>query len=221
MFQPAWLQRSKPLPPASSPASQSFRPFGRPSSFASALPNPSKSPPMSKGTIVTVKDNFGFIRLEGTRETVFYHRNETDQVGPFREGDEVEFVLERDERASGKEVKATRVRLSSDEQFSLLSSPTESVSQEDDLRKTFGDKKYTLEWINDMLQRDSDNLLLHLSELTALLDQDELPFSIVPHLITLLTRPALRQSDRSEKIYSTVLNSKFLRYTSFLIRNNS
>lgn len=80
-----------------------------------------------------------------------------------------------------------------------------------DLTK-FNDKRFVLEWLKDMLNKDGESLLLYRNELEQILNQDEIPFSIIQILLKLLIRPSIRTSEKTDKIYSIVLESKFMRH---------
>jgi len=73
------------------------------------------------------------------------------------------------------------------------------------------DKRDMLEWINNMASKpDGEILLLYINQLQQLLNQDELPFSVIQPLIVLLTSKSIRNSERTDRIFEVVLSSKFL-----------
>ena len=80
------------------------------------------------------------------------------------------------------------------------------------LKVLFQDKRNALDWIRKMSDKDGDMLLLYLDQLDILLNQEELPFSVLQSLVALLTDNRVRGSDRTDRIYKSVLNSKFLRH---------
>ena len=66
---------------------------------------------MPKGTIKRLMDRgFGFIKIEGQEEDLFFHRNELQDVqfADLREGQEVEFEVSR---GSDGRQQAAKVRL--------------------------------------------------------------------------------------------------------------
>jgi hypothetical protein len=82
----------------------------------------------------------------------------------------------------------------------------------------FADKRFTLDWIKRFSERDGEALILHTEELEMCLNQDEIPFSVIEPMVTLLVSKSLIESERSDKIYQVVLESKFFRYFVDIVR---
>lgn len=163
-----------------------------------------------RGIVKTVKSElFGFIQYNG-KDLVFYHVNEVEDNKQFEEGDEVEFYLMPDTRKNGKELKATHVRLVSLPNH-LPSSMFDSKAENEKYKSLFQDKHNVFDWIEKMNEKNGSMLLLHLEELEAILNREEIPFPMIYSLLELLTSHFIQTSERTTPIYNIVLQSKFFR----------
>lgn len=189
---------------------------------------------------VNGEKGFGFILPSSGGKKVFYHMNEVENHETLREKDEVEYSLVRD-RVRKDEFNAVQVKLlgrvkntiekekeeelplfmpswMKTNQKPLISKPIESYAtmndsdkKDGDLTKLFQDKRDALQWLEEMSKKDGEFLILHFDQLEAIMNKDELPFSVIQPLLSLLSKDSVRSSDRTDKIYEAVLNSKFWR----------
>ncbi len=135
----------------------------------------------------------------------------------------MEFVLVVDDRTDSRELKATHVKfLRSTSIFGETIISDELSVSNGKSKYNFSDKRVALDWIKKMLDRDVDMLLLHLSELDSLLNQDEIPFSVIEPLLDLLTSNQVIENSHMDKIFKIILDSKFFRHPrnlkSYLLR---
>jgi hypothetical protein len=72
-------------------------------------------------------------------------------------------------------------------------------------------KRRMLDFIKTIDEGDPETLLLHMNTLTQVLNSDEMPFTVVQPLVLILTRDELLDSERTDKVYNLVMESKFLR----------
>eukprot|EP01116_Phalansterium_solitarium_P021910 TRINITY_DN7033_c0_g1_i2.p1 TRINITY_DN7033_c0_g1~~TRINITY_DN7033_c0_g1_i2.p1 ORF type:complete len:1253 (+),score=300.21 TRINITY_DN7033_c0_g1_i2:224-3982(+) len=79
-----------------------------------------------------------------------------------------------------------------------------------DIKSRFSDRRVAQDWLKKMAD-NGEGLLLQLSELEAILNQDELPFSTISSVLQLVTTRSLMDSDRTDRMYSIVASSKFMR----------
>jgi hypothetical protein len=88
--------------------------------------------------------------------------------------------------------------------------PDEPLSHEDDGERSLSKHKM-LEWIKTIDERDPEILLLHMNVLEQVLNSDEMPFTVIQPLVLILTRDEVLDSERTDKVYNAVLESKFMR----------
>ena len=72
-------------------------------------------------------------------------------------------------------------------------------------------KRKMLDWIKTIDERDPEVLLLHMNVLEQVLNSDEMPFTVIQPLVLILTRDEVLESERTDKVYNAVLESKFMR----------
>lgn len=72
-------------------------------------------------------------------------------------------------------------------------------------------KRKMLDWIKTIDEGDPETLILHMNVLEQVLNSDEMPFTVIQPLVLILTRDEVLESERTDKIYDAVLESKFLR----------
>lgn len=132
----------------------------------------------------------------------------------------MEFVLVVDDRTERKELKATHVKFLRSTSIFGETIISEDISNKSKLQ--FSDKRVALDWIKKMMDRDLDMLLLHLGELESLLNQDEIPFSVIEPLLDLFTSNRIIENPPMDKVFKIILDSKFFRHPrnlkSYLLR---
>jgi len=59
---------------------------------------------MTEGTITSLRDGFGFIKIEGQEKDLFFHANELNgvQFDSLREGDKLTFEIADSPKGDGK-----------------------------------------------------------------------------------------------------------------------
>lgn len=72
-------------------------------------------------------------------------------------------------------------------------------------------KRKMLDWIKTIDEGDPETLIMHVEMLEQVLNSDEMPFTVIQPLVHILTRDQVIKSERTDKIYEVVLESKFLR----------
>ncbi len=82
--------------------------------------------------------------------------------------------------------------------------------QEDESERSLSKRKM-LDWIKTIDEGDPETLLLHMTVLEQVLNSDEMPFTVIQPLVHILTREEVLESEKTDKIYNMVLESKFLR----------
>eukprot|EP01114_Cavostelium_apophysatum_P012330 TRINITY_DN2745_c0_g1_i2.p1 TRINITY_DN2745_c0_g1~~TRINITY_DN2745_c0_g1_i2.p1 ORF type:complete len:1671 (+),score=513.90 TRINITY_DN2745_c0_g1_i2:432-5444(+) len=190
--------------------------FGGASNYGAKPKGVPEGQQRERGVIAQVKDNFGFIKCNAFSARIFYHLKECEQNEQFQEGDEVEFFVQTDPMTKTNEFKATAVRLvqpiglfGNFDDRELINPPAKHGLISD---KSQLDRYAMLDWIKKMSHQDSEMMLLHVNELENIVNQDELSFAVIHPLLDLLTRPSLRDSDRMDKVFTIVVESKFMRH---------